>query len=724
MTSFLEGKLSRAHQAEFESHLTQCEDCRRRLDTTVASPQEWTEVRRSLAAEQSSDPFEQRDTADSAEADQLLWCRRLLSPTDDPHMLGRIAGYEIAGLLGRGGMGIVFKGFDSALNRYVAIKMMAPQYSASGVARQRFFREAQAAAGVVHEHVIAIHCVAMWQEHPYLVMPYVQGKSLQKRLDENGPLQLREILRIGMQVASGLAAAHAQGLIHRDVKPANILMESGVDRVYLTDFGLARTVDDIRLTKTDTLVGTPQYMSPEQTNDESLDYRSDLFSLGSVLYEACTGRPAFQAATSYGVIRRINERQPVPIQDLNPDIPDWLVGIVARLMEKDPRRRFQTAAEVETLLRDCLSHVEQPRLTPLPIALSRRPNRTFVTLRRFFMTAVFLAVVVGASSLLMTGGGGNNSPLPADKTGGKPSQTKYASAQEALQAGAMLVNAGKAKESREPLEAALKLAKDDEEMMLRVYQTLLSAYRELPEFEPFQKAAEYIIERHPQDAGRSLTRRSYLAFAFNRGQMENLVKRYENVLKKDPDNRMALYLLSEIYSSGAGIPRDVANASRAVELLERLDKVNARLNRSSGPPTSEMSAADRARISLQKGRLAQQYMRAKEYLKAAELYEEIAPLDPATHAWNLKEAATAYLNLKDHDNALRLALAAEEAPAEARNDQLTYFCERQLGDTFVTLGKPGKAIPHYETALKKTTIPGYVDSTTAALQQAIRQRDQ
>src|SRR5262249_48641709 len=148
--------------------------------------------------------------------------------------------------------------------------------------------EGRAAAAVSHEHIVAIHGVDEANGLPYLVMEYVSGISLQERLDRSGPLETKEILRIGMQVASGLAAAHAQGLIHRDIKPANILLENGFERVKITDFGLARAVDDASLTQSGVLAGTPMYMAPEQARGEALDHRADLFSLGSVLYALCT----------------------------------------------------------------------------------------------------------------------------------------------------------------------------------------------------------------------------------------------------------------------------------------------------------------------------------------------------------------------------------------------------------------------------------------------------
>src|SRR5205807_9225669 len=161
-----------------------------------------------------------------------------------------------------------------------------------------------------HEHVVAIHAVDEVKGLPYLVMAYVPGLSLQERLDRDGPLELAEILRIGMQTAAGLTAAHSQGVIHRDIKPANILLENGVERVKITDFGLARIVDDASLTQSGVLAGTPQYMAPEQARGEAQDQRVDLFSLGSVLYALCTGWPTFRADNTMAGLRRVTDDMP------------------------------------------------------------------------------------------------------------------------------------------------------------------------------------------------------------------------------------------------------------------------------------------------------------------------------------------------------------------------------------------------------------------------------
>src|SRR5205823_10861112 len=182
---------------------------------------------------------------------------------------------------------VVVRAYDDKLHRVVAIKVLASPLATSSVARQRFVREARAAAAVTHDHVIDIHAVEDAGPVPYLVMQFIDGPTLQQKLDRTGQLSLKEILRIGMQTAEGLAAAHRQGLVHRDVKPANILLENGVERVKITDFGLARAGDDASLTQSGVVAGTPAYMSPEQVDGKHVDPRSDLFSLGSVLYALC-----------------------------------------------------------------------------------------------------------------------------------------------------------------------------------------------------------------------------------------------------------------------------------------------------------------------------------------------------------------------------------------------------------------------------------------------------
>jgi serine/threonine-protein kinase len=378
LDALLADRLDDDSRLAIEQHLDSCSDCRVRLERLAASPELWAQAHESLSS--AADDGDHRASSfsslsspgesDGPRAEHILG---FLSPTDDPRMLGRFGGYEISGVIGCGGMGIVLKGLDVALNRYVAIKVLAPHLATSAAARLRFAREARAAAAVVHDNVLAIHAVSEANGLPYLVMPYIRGTSLQKRLDAAGPLAATEILRIGRQVAAGLAAAHAQGLVHRDIKPANILLEDGVERLKITDFGLARAADDASLTRSGVIAGTPQFMSPEQARGDSIDARSDLFSLGSVLYALCTGHPPFRAETSFGMLRRITDDAPRAIRELNPEIPEWLVSLINKLHAKNPDDRFESASAAAQLFEQCLAHLQQPHAVELPELLAPTP---------------------------------------------------------------------------------------------------------------------------------------------------------------------------------------------------------------------------------------------------------------------------------------------------------------------------------------------------------------
>jgi serine/threonine-protein kinase len=353
LAELLAGRLPAHEERELDSHLGECAACREELEALAAGRSWWADLPR----------LGDRDPEDGATSSRPGRDPDFgfLEPSDRPGSLGRLGPYEVEGVLGRGGMGVVLKAFDPALHRPVAIKVIAAQFATAAAARRRFAREARAAAAVAHDHVVAIHSVAESPNGlPYLVMPFIPGRSLQERLDEAGPLRVVEILRIGMQTAAGLAAAHAQGLVHRDIKPANILLENGVERVKITDFGLARVADDATASQSGFIAGTPQYMAPEQANGEAVDPRADLFSLGSVLYAMAAGRPPFRAATTMAVLRRVCEDQPRPVREINPEVPDWLAAIIARLHAKDPANRFQSAAEVADLLGRCLAYVERP----------------------------------------------------------------------------------------------------------------------------------------------------------------------------------------------------------------------------------------------------------------------------------------------------------------------------------------------------------------------------
>ena len=316
-----------------------------------------------------------------------------LQPADDPKLLGKLGRHEISEVVGWGGMGVVLKAYDPSLHRVVAVKVLASHLAHHAVARKRFIREAQAAAAVCHDNVVTIHAiedglsgtalaagvgdqshrkspaasaVPLTRALPKIIMQFVAGGSLQERIDQEAPLELKEILRIAMQTAAGLAAAHAQGVVHRDVKPANILLENGVQRVKLTDFGLARVMDDASLTLSGVIAGTPQYMAPEQAWGRDVDARADLFSLGAVIYAMCSGHSPFRARTTMAVLKRVCEDAPRPLRAINPDVPDWLCAIIDKLLAKKPEERFQSANEVSELLGRWLAHVQQPTVVPPP----------------------------------------------------------------------------------------------------------------------------------------------------------------------------------------------------------------------------------------------------------------------------------------------------------------------------------------------------------------------
>ncbi|HQU45985.1 MAG TPA: serine/threonine-protein kinase, partial [Pirellulales bacterium] len=306
----------------------------------------------------------------TAEVDERGIPRGLLRPSDQPASLGTIGPYQVRELIGRGGMGIVLRAFDAKLNRIVAVKVLAPELAAQPTARRRFLREAQAAAAVTHPHVVTIHAVDE-DEWPYLVMECIDGCSLQDKIERTGTLKLAEVLRIGTQIAEGLAAAHKQGLIHRDVKPANILLENGVERVKITDFGLARAADDVTITRPGEVSGTPQYMSPEQASGQRIDQRSDLFSLGCVLYAMCAGQPPFRADSMAAIVKKLCHDAPQPLREIDPQVPEWLAATIDRLLAKDPNQRIQTAGEVAQLLGGALAQVQAGRpaapIVPRPV---------------------------------------------------------------------------------------------------------------------------------------------------------------------------------------------------------------------------------------------------------------------------------------------------------------------------------------------------------------------
>jgi serine/threonine protein kinase len=281
----------------------------------------------------------------------------------DPPAQRLLGGFAIVDKIGEGGMGAVYLAEDVKLRRKVAIKMMRPELAANRTDRERFEREARAVAAVEHDNIVPIlHIDEGPDGAPFIVMPLLQGETLDARLKRESVVPLDLILQVAGEVAAGLAAAHAAGLIHRDIKPTNIWLEGDrsardlarqVRRCKILDFGLARWVDggDIQLTSTGAIMGTPAYMSPEQAQSKKADHRADLFSLGAALYRAATGNLPFDGPTPMAVMIALSTESPLPLRAFNPNLPPALAELIDRLMCKDPAERPQSAEEVVDVVR-------------------------------------------------------------------------------------------------------------------------------------------------------------------------------------------------------------------------------------------------------------------------------------------------------------------------------------------------------------------------------------
>jgi hypothetical protein len=388
LEQLLTGRLNEPDSDRVRAHVSSCAACQAELDRLSDNPalQAWVpQLRKQLPASMEGPALQRalevlRTTPAASAAEETL-----LPPTGQflPFLasaqqegdLGTLGPYRIQAELGRGGMGIVFRAQDTTLGRTVALKVLPPSRMAEPLARQRFLREARAAATLRHDHIVVVYQVGEHDETLFLAMEFLEGETLAARLRRQGALSLEEVLQYARETADGLAAAHRAGLVHRDIKPANLWIEarpgrSPPTRLKVLDFGLARPTEPAEaLTQAGVVVGTPDYMSPEQASCEKVDHRSDLFSLGCVLYHLTTGVTPFPGAGLRAVLRGVLLETPRAPRELRGDVPPALAQLIERLLAKDPRDRPQSADEVVEALRALESELPKP-----PATLAAQPR--------------------------------------------------------------------------------------------------------------------------------------------------------------------------------------------------------------------------------------------------------------------------------------------------------------------------------------------------------------
>jgi len=326
-------------------------------------------------------------------------------------MIGRtIDHYKVLDRIGEGGMGVVYKALDTRLRRLVALKFLADHLLADADSRERFTREAKAAGALQHPNICVIHEIGECEDGFYLVMPFVEGRNL-RQLIADGPLPILSVLEVGVQAAQALDAAHARGIVHRDVKSENVMVESNADdspgRAVLMDFGVARLhTAQAKLTRDGSTVGTAAYMAPEQAYSSKVDFRADIWSLGVILYEVLTGKLPFSGENEQAILYSIVERLPEPPSSIRPDIPEALDRIVLRCLEKEPEDRYPDAAALSSDLARVRRHLLTGRSSTSDLAAPPPQERSRLPLAAAALAAAFL-LAVSAWFLL-----GTDSPAP------------------------------------------------------------------------------------------------------------------------------------------------------------------------------------------------------------------------------------------------------------------------------------------------------------------------
>jgi serine/threonine protein kinase len=326
-----------------------------------------------------------------------------------------IGTYQVIEEVGRGGMAVVYRAYQPSLNRYVAIKVLPPQFAFDEQFVERFQREARAAAGLRHPNIVVIHDVGHHKDLYYIVMEYLEGRTLKQLIEQQGPLPPQRVARIVEQIASALDYAHQRGFVHRDVKPANIFAGDG-DRITLTDFGIAKAASETQhLTRTGTLMGTPEYMSPEQVEGGTVDPRTDLYALGVVLYQMLVGRVPFSATTPHAVLYKHVHQPPPPPRQINPNLSPAVESVILKAIAKRPQHRFQRGTELSASLQSALAdkQVVRPSTTPPPTRPSRaKKGRRSPLVWIFSGIAAILVLLLGGLLLAIDGDGGDGTPSP------------------------------------------------------------------------------------------------------------------------------------------------------------------------------------------------------------------------------------------------------------------------------------------------------------------------
>lgn len=310
----------------------------------------------------------------------------------------QVGRYEVRNCLGRGGMATVYRAHDPSIGRDVAIKFLHASLCEDGECRMRFLREARAAGGLSHPNIVIVHDVGEIESRPYMAMELLDGASLADILDKGQPLPIRDAVIMGIQLARALDYAHAHGIVHRDIKPGNIMLLRDGVTIKVTDFGIAHMEVGAgeQRTRSGDVLGTPQYMSPEQTIGAKIDGRSDLFSAGMVLYQMLSGQRPFQGDSMVSLALKIAKEQAVPLTKLRPEVPSALRRIVDHCMAKAPDQRFQTGKELADALIKVLAEIDEAAKA------SNRPRIVPLRVKWAATMAMIVAVVMGLTATVTT----------------------------------------------------------------------------------------------------------------------------------------------------------------------------------------------------------------------------------------------------------------------------------------------------------------------------------